>query len=353
MLRSIDVVPNVATNDSNGEDERATHSSFTDAAARPVVSAENNNDNGVNEKATNVGVDDRRSPGTDRSGAFDAVIHGGGRAASDDGDGGEETDPADDLLTQLSDALLFGKTPKFLSRLMSDVMDSSRWALPSPASDVQRQGDGGVDGGGKGKMEDPSTFNYKDDVIEDTDQIKIGDKFHSHNEAIRSWRQAKMKLSDKYFDFDNEGNVKMEIATYFERSALFLMNDKDVGSAERATNENGEEDAMTLDELITSFTEIEVEDSLTLTSPVDESTIPVVTGNDVAEKVEHKNEEEHVDNDMIVISDGYAGIIVQREIIKSTPSSSPTPAQMIEDVESVETVIQELNNAISSITLTT
>jgi hypothetical protein len=56
---------------------------------------------------------------------------------------------------------------------------------------------------------------------------------------------------------------------------------------------------------------------------------------------------------MIAISDGHGGIIVQRELIQSTPCSSPSPSQKIEDVESVETVIQELNNTISSIPLIT
>jgi len=258
-----------------------------------------------------------------------------------------KTKIADDVLTQLSDALLYGKTPIFLSQLMSEFMDSAKWVLPtSPASDVQQRGGGGVDDGDKGGMGDPSMFNYKDDVIEDADQTKIGDKFYSHDEALRRWRQAKMKLSDKYFEFDDVGNVKMDISSFFERSALFVMNDKDVQSGKSGKNENEEEDAMTLDELIQSF-------SLTLTSLVDESTIADFTGNAVIDKVEDKKEEEYGDNGMISISDGHGGIIVQREIIKSAPCSSPSPSQKIEDVESVETVIQELNNTISSIPLIT
>jgi hypothetical protein len=332
--RLIDVVHNVTANN-NIEDEKVViHSSFIDVV--PIVSADYNNNNGEDEIATNVvEVDDRLPVSTDSNGACDANIYGGE---------GETDDPAD-VLTQLSDALLYGKTPTFMSQLMSDFMDSAKWVLPSPASDVQHQGGGGVDGG-KGGIEDPSMFNYKDDVIEDTDQIKIGDKFYSHNEAIRRWHQAKMKLSDKYFDFDDVGNVKIEIATFFERSALFLMNDKDFEGGESGKNGNEEEDAMTLNELITSF-------SLTLSSLVDESTIAAVAGNAVADKVDYKKEEEHGDNGMIVISDGHGGIIVQREIIKSTPCSSPSPSQKFEDVESVETVIQEINNTISSIPLIT
>jgi hypothetical protein len=73
----------------------------------------------------------------------------------------------------------------------------------------------------------------------------------------------------------------MEISTFFERSALFVMNDKDVESGKSGKNDNGEDDAMTLDELIQSF-------SLTLTSLVDESTIADVTGNSDIDKVERR-----------------------------------------------------------------
>ena len=343
--RLIELMHHVTTNNNDDDDEKVVYSSFIDVV--PVVSAEY--DNGENDDVTNVVEVDDFLLGTDRNGACDANIPEKGHAAvDDDSDSEEGTDPADDVLTQLSDALLYGKTPIFLSQLMSEFMDSAKWVLPtSPASDVQqRGGGGGVDDGDNGEMGNPSMLNYKDDVIEDTDQVKIGDKFYSHNEALRRWRQAKMKLSDKYFEFDDVGNVKMEISTFFERSALFVMNDKDVESGKSGKNENGEDDAMTLDELIKSF-------SLTLTSLVDESTIADVTGNADIDKVEDKKEEEYGDNGMIAISDGHGGFIVHREIIQSTPCSSPSPSQKIEDVESVETVIQELNNTISSIPLIT
>ena len=178
-------------------------------------------------------------------------------------------------------------------------------------------------------------------VIDDTGPIKIGDKFYSHNEAIRRWRLAKRNLSDKYYEFDNEGNVKVERATFFERSALFLGNDKILESRESAYNRESVknedlDDTMTLDELIARSNEISADERLTLTS------IAVVAGNAGAAKEEEEKKEELGDNVMNVSSDVQLSSIMQREIIEPTQWSSPESSQKIEDVENVKTVIQDL-----------
>jgi hypothetical protein len=311
-----------------------------------------------NEKVMNVEFDDRLHDGAaDRNVAlFDTDNSEKGHAAVyDDSDSEEETDPADDVLAQLGDALLFGHTPKVLSQFMSGLMSPNKWVLPSPTSYIQQQqGYGGGVRVGEGMLVEPSMFNRgssmlnnKVGIIDDTGPIKIGDKFYSHNEAIRRWRLAKTKLSDKYFEFDNEGNVKVERATFFERSDLFLGNDKVVESRESAHNRESAknedlDDAMTLDELITRSNEISVDERSTLTSTGDESTIAVVAGNAVAAKEEEEKKEEHGHNVMNVSSDVQLSSIMQREIIEPTHWSTPQSSQKIEDVERVKTVIQDL-----------
>lgn len=311
-----------------------------------------------NEKVMNVEFDDRLHDGAaDRNVAlFDADNSEKGHAAVyDDSDSEEETDPADDVLAQLGDALLFGHTPKVLSRFMSGLMSPNKWVLPSPTSYIQQQqGDGGGVRVGEGMLVEPSMFNRgssmlnnKVGIIDDTGPIKIGDKFYSHNEAIRRWRLAKTKFSDKYFEFDNEGNVKVERATFFERSDLFLGNDKVVESRESAHNRESAknedlDDAMTLDELITRSNKISVDERSTLTSTGDESTIAVVAENAVAAKEEEEKKVEHGYNVMNASSDVQLSSIMQREIIEPTQRSSPQSSQKIEDVERVKTVIQDL-----------
>jgi len=115
-----------------------------------------------------------------------------------------------DILAQFSDAMLYGDTPPVLSQFMSGIVDSAKLAV-SQLYNHQQNG-----GGWRNAI-----MSNDDDGVDDSGPIKIGDKYYSHNEALRRWRRAKVKLEDRYHGIDMEGNVKMEQTTYFEKSSLF------------------------------------------------------------------------------------------------------------------------------------
>jgi hypothetical protein len=279
----------------------------------PYVAAKNRY--GEDRIAMDVDTDDNM-PDTGRNESRFVAVH--------DSDSEDEiTDPAD-ILTQLSDAVLFGQTPKVLSQFMSDLMGSAKSVLSRPAVSVQQQGwgSGGVVRGGGG-MEGSSAYNNEVDQIDDTGPIKIGDKLYSHSEAIKRWRQAKTKLSDRYSEFDNDGNVKVERTSFFDRSSLFLGNDEKVESRNSAKNDAGGGVAISLDELVIRFTDAEAEEI-------------IVAENSVSEKGVDD------DSEMNTSSDLHLSTIVHREIHRSTLRSPPSLSHEIEDVQSVRNVIYEL-----------
>lgn len=125
-------------------------------------------------------------------------------------DNNSSNSPTPDILAQFSDAMLYGDTPPVLSQFMSGIVDSAKLAV-SQLYNHQHNG-----GGWRNAI-----MSNDDDGVDDAGPIKIGDKYYSHNEALRRWRRAKVKLEDRYHGIDMEGNVKMEQTTYFEKSSLF------------------------------------------------------------------------------------------------------------------------------------
>ncbi len=253
---SINVVPYVVAKNRNGEDRIAMN----------VDTDTNTRDNGRN-----------KSRYVDRYGED------------------EVTDPGD-VLTQLSDAVLFGQTPKVLSQFMSDLMGSAKWGLSRPAASVQQQGSGGGGVGGGGARRGhvgSSVYINEADQIDDTGPIKIGDKLYSHSEAIQRWRKAKTKLSDRYFDFDNDGNVKVEHTSFFDRSSLFQSNDEKV--VRRKGAKDGAEGGVviSLDELVIRCVDAKAEEV-------------IVIENSVAEKDGDDDSEMNMSSDKIIVEDSVA-----------------------------------------------
>ncbi len=168
-----------------------------------------------------------------------------------------------DILAQFSDAMLYGDTPPVLSQFMSGIVDSAKLAV-SQLYHHQHNG-GGI--GWRNRIDD-------DDGVDDAGPIKIGDKYYSHNEALRRWRKAKVKLEDRYHGIDAEGNVTLEQTTYFEKSSLFkdrdakaekhtLRNHWDGGGGDEegeekdekfvSDQEEGDGTSMSIDHLVTTY----------------------------------------------------------------------------------------------------
>ena len=153
------------------------------------------------------------------------------RAESDDDD--EATAP--DVLAQFSDAALFGDTPKILSDFMAEIMDSAKDAV----SHLSMNGE------------------VRRNRIDDSGPIKIGDKYYSHNEALRLWKKTKVKLEDRHQQVDDNGDIMMEQGTFFEKNSVFAEKapkDESKGSPTRKTKSKSqireEQGAVSISELI-------------------------------------------------------------------------------------------------------
>ena len=245
-----------------------------------------------------------------------------------------------DILAQFSDAMLYGDTPPVLSQLMSGIVDSAKLAVSNLYHHQHHRGSGSSGGiGWRNRFDD-------DDGVDDAGPIKIGGKYYSHNEALRRWRRAKVKLEDRYHGIDMEGNVKMDQTTYFEKSSLFqdrdtkgekinqrnywdggMELDDDDGEEEKVTstqeNNAGEGDvtSMSIDHLVTNYAMIKKEAKVINPAINDE--------HEVNEEEEAKDEiadEEEKDNFKTNSSGGYQNWdVIDVETAASTSlSSSPS-----------------------------
>jgi len=137
---------------------------------------------------------------------------------------------APDVLAQFSDAALFGETPQIVTDIMSDIVDGAKSAVSH------------------------LYLNRRRNNIDDDGPIKIGDNYYSHNEALRLWRKAKVKLEDRYQQIDEEGNVKMERATFFENSSIFKEDDeKNKTKVNESTDEGGKTDEISIDKMVKTY----------------------------------------------------------------------------------------------------
>lgn len=104
----------------------------------------------------------------------------------------ERQEYAPDVLNQLSDAALFGETPRVFSQtpqvvtnFVSEIFDSAKEVVSHLRGDeVGRR-----------------------NRIDDDGPIKIGDRYYSHNEALQKWRKAKVKLNDQYNALDEDVTI--------------------------------------------------------------------------------------------------------------------------------------------------
>jgi len=130
----------------------------------------------------------------------------------------EETAP--DVLSQFSDAALFGVTD-FVTEITASV---------------------------KGAVS--HLVNGRRNNIDDDGPIKIGEKYYSHNEALRLWRKSKVKLVDQYHDVDKEGSVFQEKAR--KKKVQIIEEDYEPKQA-NDTKGKGVDRVVTINELITRY----------------------------------------------------------------------------------------------------
>ena len=155
-----------------------------------------------------------------------------------------------DVLGQLSDAALFGG----VSDILSDMMGNAKSTVTNLIH---------INNGVRNE-------------IDDSGPIKIGDKYYSANEALHKWRKAKVKLEDRHGGIDDDGNVKIEKATFFEKNSVF--NEVKSKTKDRSTKLDRENGEMTLNELITTYKKIEkksksLEDSSVNTAAASEAVV--------------------------------------------------------------------------------
>ena len=157
------------------------------------------------------------------------------------------TPAANDVLTQVTDAALFG-TGTSVTEVITDMAKSVKSSVNNLI--LHKHG--------------------RRNQIDDAGPIKIGEKYYSHNEALYLWRKTKIKLKDRHGDVDDAGDVKIEKASFFEKNSIFHEEKADEKKDESTTTSSDVTDdkLMTLGELISHYElrPLSVEDASTNTA---------------------------------------------------------------------------------------
>jgi len=164
------------------------------------------------------------------------------------------TPAANDVLAQVTDAALFG-TGTSVSEVITDMAKSVKSSVNNLV--LHKHG--------------------RRNQIDDAGPIKIGEKYYSHNEALYLWRKTKIKLKDRHGDIDDEGDVKIEKASFFEKNSIFQeekADEKKDKSTTRSSDATTDDKLMTLGELISHYEirPLTVEDASTNTATTGDET---------------------------------------------------------------------------------